>query len=106
MAIALTTPPVCMYIVWSVLDEIFNDDRGFGVWWGGLPKAEATASQFGWMFSRARMVSISRASFSGVQSISFWPLGILVRGLMRGRDGDVGGEVDGFVRCKVGEVEG
>ena len=32
------------------------------------------------------MVSINRASFSGVQSISFWPLGILV-----GEIGDVKG---------------
>ena len=44
------------------------------------PKAAATFSQLGWMFSTARMVRISRASFSAVQSICFWPLGILVRG--------------------------
>ncbi len=42
-----------------------------------LPKAAATASQFGWMFSTARMVRMRRASFSAVHSMIFWPLGMM-----------------------------
>ena len=38
------------------------------------------------------MVRISRASFSAVQSIAFWPVGIFGRGFLGG--GGVGG-VDG-----------
>ena len=40
------------------------------------PNAAATASQLGCTFSTARIVSISLASFSAVQSISLWPFGI------------------------------
>ena len=69
MDVALTEPPF-VRLVWREPSERL-DGR-----WDCSPKAAATASQLGCTFSTARMVRNSFASFSAVQSMAFWPVGI------------------------------
>ena len=68
--VALTEPPVVRSVCGKPSE--FLDGR-----WDCSPKAAATASQLGCTFSTARMVRNSFASFSAVQSMAFWPVGIL-----------------------------
>ena len=97
---ALTAPPAVGTVS---MEGMCGGDLRLWTCGTGLPKAAATASQLGWMFSMARIVSMRRESFSGVQLISAWPLGILVEGWSGVGGEGVGVEVGGTVgRVEVG----